>query len=162
MRQTNLDGLYDVLTNSIQYPSHIQPTHSRWEQLGGRDEEDDSHEPLTNGYVDDDRETKREESVTRFPHLPPIYSRNFRIHDLVLEGAPETFPRDAGLQLDQDNFGISSLSMIPDEVVEELPLECRTAFDAALSREADWKSKWLAETVDGCRGGFVPSTEWCP
>ena len=93
--------------------------------------------------------------LTTLPKLEAVYARNFRIHDLCLESAPDSSLGPPGLDDDP-----TSLTNVPRDVVDELPPECRAAFDEARSREVDWKSKWLTEATDGMRARFTPSMNW--
>jgi len=89
--------------------------------------------------------------------LNPVYTRNFRIHDMCLETAPDSTLGDPGI-----GEGLKGLSIIPQAVVEELPAECQQAFEEARAREAEWKGRFSTERTDGRRAHFVPTTLWCP
>ena len=135
----NFNGVYDIHTNVMQWPAHMQPTHARWE------------------IVDDRSENQGPEKDGRLPHLDPVYGRNFRIHDLCLESTSESWLRKAAF--DDENTGLSS---IPQEVLDELPADALFAFSAAKSREQHWANKWSTEHVDGLRARMLPSVEWFP
>lgn len=98
----------------------------------------------------------RWELVANSP-LPPIYTRNFRIHDLSLESAPSTTYSQLYSELEPQG-----LAAIPSHVLDDLPTDCRTAFEEAASEEAKWQGKWLSESRDGQRAHFLPSVEWFP
>ncbi|KIW23801.1 uncharacterized protein PV07_11974 [Cladophialophora immunda] len=138
-RLENINGVYDIHTNVMQYPAHMQPTHARWE------------------IVDDQEDTEALEKSGRLPHLDPVYGRNFRIHDLCLESAPESWYGTPGTP-EEGN----SLSSIPVSILEELPADCLRAFEEARSREAEWRGKWHTEREDGLRARLLPSFEWFP
>ncbi|RMZ88270.1 hypothetical protein DV736_g4498, partial [Chaetothyriales sp. CBS 134916] len=140
-RRQNFDGLYDIHTNSMQWPSHLQPTHARWEK------------------VDDDaaQEESGDGVAHRLPSVKPVYSRNFRIHDLHLEGPPDSTLGKPGYNVDE-----TSLSSIPPHILDELPAECVEALHTALQRKSDWQAKWTCESTDGLRAHFLPSIEWYP
>lgn len=123
----------------MQWPSHLQPTHARWE------------------LVDDRNNTGSSNSPGRLPRLDPVYGRNFRIHDLCLESAPESWFGTTGL--DEELDGLSS---IPPTVLEELPADCLRSFQEAKAREAKWREKWHTERIDGLRAHLLPSVEWFP
>lgn len=53
---------------------------------------------------------------------------------------------------DADDLSTNGLSTIPQDVLDELPEECRAAFEEAKSAELAWKSKWHDEQTDGARG----------
>lgn len=138
-RRENIHGVYDIHTNTMHWPSHMQPTHARWEVV--RDEISE------NGL----------EKSSRLPHLDPVYGRNFRIHDLYLESAPESwFGRTGGIH---EGEGLSS---IPSLILEELPSECLQSFEEAKAREDDWRAKWHTERIDGLRARLLPSIDWYP
>jgi chromatin structure-remodeling complex protein RSC7 len=138
-RRLNFDGLYDIHTNTIQWPGHMQPTHARWEKIN-------------NNHPDED-----DEILHRLPHLDPVYARNFRIHDLCLEAAPESALGRPGINLDEND-----LSSLPPHVLEELPDECLEALREAQRREKAWQRKWTSEKMDGLRAHFLPSVDWYP
>jgi chromatin structure-remodeling complex protein RSC7 len=137
-RKANLDGLYDIHTNAMQWPRHMQSTHGHWEKV-------------------DDRDADDEEEEYRLPHLDPVYSRNFRIHDFAMEASPDSNLVPPGMEWDEN-----SLSSIPTEILDELPLDCLEALKQAQSRESEWRDKWKSEKRDGLRANFLPSLEWYP
>jgi chromatin structure-remodeling complex protein RSC7 len=144
-RQNNSNGLYDIHTNSTQWPSALQPTHARWSiENDGKDHGIDLSAELA-------------EKMTIFPRLDAVYARNFRIHDLYLETAPDSTMGVHGIADDE-----TSLSNIPTEIVDELPAECREAFQEAKYRETEWKTRWRTEAIDGRRAHFLPATAWFP
>ncbi|ETN41068.1 uncharacterized protein HMPREF1541_03003 [Cyphellophora europaea CBS 101466] len=137
-RKSNFHGLYDIHTNTMQWPKHMQSTHGRWEKV--YDEVVDEHQP-----------------GTRLPHLDPVYSRNFRIHDFALEAAPDSSLVPPGLDNDEN-----SLAAIAPEVLDELPVECIEALRQAQQDESAWRRKWTNEKSNGKRANFLPSFEWYP
>ena len=128
----------------MQWPKNLQPTHARWERVADGFQEPNDN--IINGTTNH-----------RLSHLDPIYGRNFRIHDLYLESAPESSFSAPGA--DHTAEGLSS---VPDQVLSELPTDCLMAFQQAREREVSWKTKWLTESVDGQRAHFLPSVEWYP
>ena len=129
----------------MQWPSALQPTHARWSvENDGREDAKDLSAELA-------------EKMTIFPKLDAVYARNFRIHDVYLETAPDSTLGVPGIDGDE-----KSLDDIPDDIVDELPPECREAFQQARSREAEWKTRWRTEAVDGRRAHFLPATTWFP
>ncbi|EHY53499.1 chromatin structure-remodeling complex subunit RSC7 [Exophiala dermatitidis] len=137
-RLENLHGVYDIHTNAMHFPSHMQPTHARWE------------------VVDDENAPDNPEQASKFPRLDPVYGRNFRIHDFCLESAPESWLGKPGSNEEE------GLSAIPATILEELPEDCRRAFEEAKAREAEWRGKWHTEQEDGLRARFIPSVDWYP
>lgn len=141
-RDENKEGVYDIHTNAMQYPVNLQPTHARWEEV--------KHE-------DDAGESTGDDLDTSFSRLRPIYTRNYRIHDLCLESATESNMPQPGL-----GFNQSGLASIPPDILDELPEDCRNAWEQAADRELEWRSKWLNESVDGHRAHILSSVEWYP
>ncbi|RMZ77865.1 hypothetical protein DV738_g4090, partial [Chaetothyriales sp. CBS 135597] len=141
-RRQNFDGLYDIHTNSMQWPSHLQPTHARWEKI---DDEAVQEESADHG------------AAHRLPPVKPVYSRNFRIHDLCLEGPPDSTLGKPGFNVNEN-----SLASIPPHILDELPAECMEALHTAVQRQSDWQAKWSCESTDGLRAHFLPSIEWYP
>lgn len=138
-RLDNINGIYDIHTNVMQYSASTQPTKARWE------------------LVNDEANTQATDDNARLPHLNPVYGRNFRIHDICLETAPESWFSSAGG--DATNTGLTS---IPQEAFDELPPDVLSAFIEARDREASWRNKWQTEHVDGLRAHIPPSIEWFP
>lgn len=139
-RKETWQGLYDIHTNVMQWPRHMQPTHARWsrvdETTGSRGED-----TSTNGAL---------------PRLDSVYARHFRIHDLCLQSAPDSTLGSPGAD---ENEGLSTIS---DDVLEELPVDCLGAFEEAKARETKWRNQWHSERIDGLRAHFLPSVEWYP
>ena len=136
-RKQNSNGTYDIHTNSMQYPNHMHPTHARWEHADG----DVGNEPPT----------------YRLPSLKPVYTKNFRIHDLCLETAPGSSFGTPGA-----GFAPTSVRSLSPQITEELPAECLEALYAAQQRESAWENKWSSERQNGLRAHFLPSIEWYP
>src|SRR5277367_5713781 len=144
-RKQNTNGLYDIHTNSMQWPSAMQPTHARWD--------------VENDERDDETELSAElaKKWTIFPKLDAVYARNFRIHDVCLDTAPDSTLGVPGIAADE-----TSLRNIATDIVDELPPECLEAFEEAIDRETEWKTSWRTETTDGRRAHFLPATAWFP
>jgi chromatin structure-remodeling complex protein RSC7 len=142
----------------MHYPKIMQPTHVRWEQV--MDEEEDT--PMTNGVAQltngvngvhlngINHEEKR--SKTSFPPVKPIVSRNFMVVDTIYETPPYSGMGIPGPDGDAIDVGPNGLSGISDDILAELPSECRAAFDQAKEQELEWKSRWGNERTDGQRG----------
>lgn len=109
-RRTNLQGTYDIHTNSMQYPKIMQPSHARWERvpppdprIASRLAQGLSSLSLTNGTekkpsndndnnnpeepANTDNPTTHEDNTTTtpFPTVPAPLSRRFAIHDVHYE-----------------------------------------------------------------------------
>ncbi|KAG6011508.1 hypothetical protein E4U41_005487, partial [Claviceps citrina] len=74
IRRFNNRGVYDVHTNVMQYPSMMQPTRVRIEQVPPHDQQAASRAATA--------------TTTKFPPVPPRMARNFFITDTYCEGAP--------------------------------------------------------------------------
>jgi chromatin structure-remodeling complex protein RSC7 len=105
----------------------MQPTHARIEQVQNSSAPTDSKV---------------------FPPLNPIIARNFKVVDYIMETPPASLPNSAY----QQNYNVpdvlapfQGLGALSDEIKDLLPPECRAAFDEAVAKENDWKSKWGPE-----------------
>lgn len=125
----------------MQYPKTMQPTHARWEQID--DNEVWAKSELSNGLTED-HEDGVEKSI--FTPVKPIYSKNFMVVDTVYESAPAVNLGVPGPDGDTYDLGFNGLSSVSDDIKDELPPECRKAFEEALEKELLWKSKWGTET----------------
>ncbi|KAH8695385.1 putative nuclear localization protein NPL6 [Talaromyces proteolyticus] len=187
VRRENLNGVYEIHTNYIQYPKIMQPSHARWEQAPSSDNlastalaEGISTLNLTNGTTpeagDEDADRRRTESADEpessiLPPVPEIITRRFGITDIHYE-TPETStlgrPGPDGDIHDVGSNGILSLAdpLHPEfaslEVLAELPPECKEALLETAAQEWTWKSKWRTEATDTTRGQFLKSYAWFP
>jgi chromatin structure-remodeling complex protein RSC7 len=134
-RRSNLNGVYDINTNLMFYPKIMQPTHIKWE-------------PVVSG--DENHSTNGESGI--FKPLPDLIARNYLVTDTYFESAPRANLGVPGPDGDADDLCTNGLSTIPQDVLDELPEECRAAFEEAKSAELSWKSKWHDEHNDGARG----------
>ncbi|EED19513.1 nuclear localization protein NPL6, putative [Talaromyces stipitatus ATCC 10500] len=116
VRRENLEGVYDVHTNYMQYPKIMQPTHARWERVAPSDDSKPSNQLVedmsalqlisdnTPRTDDDDGVDNNNENATEstgkqssqttpaasiLPPVPEIFTRRFAIADIVYE-TPET------------------------------------------------------------------------
>ncbi|KAK1824572.1 chromatin structure-remodeling complex subunit RSC7 [Friedmanniomyces endolithicus] len=177
-RRSNLDGVYDAHTNMMFFPQIMQPTHARWEQIPppstASTPQQQQHlaingHHLTNGTnphtnnadaANDLNAPDQPQEPTLFPPIPPIISRNFAIIDTHFLSPALTNPshpsRTTPLDMASSGHGYSNsggLSAIPDEVLAELPEECRAAFEEAKRAEMSWSGLWGREGEVGMRPG---------
>lgn len=144
VRRANLNGVYDIHTNQMHYPHIIQPTHARITQVV--DSEDASP------------------SSSDLPPVKPSISRNFLITDVEIELPPagispaayevpfRTSPADRAASARADFLApFKGLSVVPDDIRDLLPEECRKAFDNAVKNEEEWFGKWGDEKDTTCR-----------
>ncbi|KAI1415570.1 chromatin remodelling complex Rsc7/Swp82 subunit-domain-containing protein [Hypoxylon sp. FL1857] len=128
IRRQNLSGVYDVHTNMMLYPATMQPTHARFEQVA------DSTAPT---------------GSARFPPLDPKIPRNFKVIDAYMETPPSGLSPAVYEQREIPGFlaEFQGLGAVPKDILDELPPECRKAFDDALDKENSWKAKWGPEST---------------
>jgi chromatin structure-remodeling complex protein RSC7 len=152
----------------------MQPTHARWkaaEDAGGSDSSEDNVDTNTN--LERDRQlsngTQRLENGTGLGHessyfsrVDPVYRRNFIIHDLSLETAPESNFSSPGYNAAAYNYPFALPDQNEADILDELPFECREAMDQARRRETAWRSQWNTESTDGMRGKLLSTVEWFP
>lgn len=130
IRRRNNKGVYDIHTNTVQYPTIMQPTAARIEQIP----------PVAADSADDSSQV--------FPPLSPNILRNFTVVDTYCENPPAGISAlsydkrsadlvDAGS--DSNFLGpFRGLGAVADDVKECLPAECREAFEEALAYEKNW------------------------
>lgn len=174
LRRENVNGVYDIHTNMVMYPRTMQPTHARWEQV------EPSEDTLSSSSASSSAASTAASSI--FPSVRGIFSRNFRIHDISYESAPNSslnlVPGPDGDHHDLGSNGLISLDhevnddadadsedinfKMTAEVLAELPEDCRQAYLEAAAREWQWKNKWKGERVDGARANLAMNFTWTP
>jgi chromatin structure-remodeling complex protein RSC7 len=167
IRKSNLDGVYDNNTNMIFYPTIMQPTHAAWEYIEPsstqrtflREGAQDGN-LLTNGDANGSHHDNAAHSgsaqSTIFSDVPAVVSRNFTVTDIVYQAPPidgASGPGPDGL-MDASSFGPSGLSGIGQDLVDELPEDCRAAFEAARNTETRWRQQWGTEAHSSQRGAL--------
>ena len=157
------------------YPKIMQPTHAKWEQIPppttpAQQEVKVLSNGLTNGYHhingtgSSPNDSMEIEEIPRsqdqppqpsiFSDVPAIISRNFTIVDTVYKAPPLSgagYPGPDG-HVEDPASGTTGLSNIPNELVDELPPDCRRAFEEARRTELRWTRQWGTETQSGLRG----------
>lgn len=135
----NNRGVYDVHTNTIQYPAIMQPTNARIVQ------------------VEPSGSDSSEETSQVFPTLQPSIARNFMVTDTYFETPPAGISHQSyetnrvAYVADKKAHGsdflapFHGLNAMSAEILAELPPECREAFDKAAANERSWHSKWGTE-----------------
>lgn len=166
-RGFNNNGVYDYNTNMMFYPQIMQPTHAKWEYVPPNSEDHDQKH-LTNGLPnghaangDEELDSAMDidappEKSTMFSKVPPVISRNFTVVDTVFNAPPISnagYPGPDGHVVDPTS-GPNGLSTISQDLVDELPPECRAAFEAAKAQEVAWKKSWGTEATSGQRGSL--------
>jgi chromatin structure-remodeling complex protein RSC7 len=155
-RKSTHDGVYDPHTNMMFYPTTMQPTHAKWEQIPPQNPTDSSSQQhhLTNGSAQTNGEPSTEPTI--FSTVPPVVSRNYAVIDTTYTAPPISnagFPGPDGTITDPTS-GSQGLSTIPSDILDELPEDCRQAFEAARAAEVGWKQQWGTEAQSGMRGGL--------
>ena len=141
----------------MQYPKIMQPTHARWEcvpllsaePLVSHDEAENAGD-LMNGILAKSRGSAQQHD-TIFPKVPDVYTRKFMVSDTYYETAPTStfgYPGPDEAMLDVGPLG---LSHVLEDVIAELPVDCRQAFHKAKEEETSWKNKWRAEGSSDAR-----------
>lgn len=163
MRRANLDGVYDNNTNLIFYPKIMQPTHATWEWIPPESETPADPEPITNGTGNNHAlpngvsHGESEASLpqnTIFSKVSATLSRNFIIVDTTFRAPPIShagFPGPDG-HVEDPTCGPNGLSTISQDLIDELPPDCREAFEQARATELGWKRQWDTEAKSGSRG----------
>ncbi|KAI0505469.1 hypothetical protein F5B22DRAFT_627864 [Xylaria bambusicola] len=133
VRRQNLAGVYDVHTNIMQYPAIMQPTHARVEQVTESSSSTDADVDLT--------------SHPHFPSLDPRIPRNFTVIDTYMETPPASLSSAVYEKREVPAFlaEFQGLGAVSSDILEELPAECREAFEKALEQEKAWKATWGTE-----------------
>ncbi|KAI9792772.1 MAG: hypothetical protein M1816_001504 [Peltula sp. TS41687] len=133
-RRKNLNGVYEPHTNAWQYPKTMQPTHARWEKVDHQNGSD--AQPSTD---------------TLFPVLAPAYTRHLLITDTYFVTPPPSIPGVPGPEGEMPDVESIGLSVVDDDLLSDLPMECLREFKTARDQELEWKGRWRGEAVDGWR-----------
>lgn len=147
------------------FPKIMQPTHARWEQIPPPGDSHTSYDQklLTNGLPNGDHklpngtsEHEPQAQPTIFASISPIISRNYTVVDTVYDAPPISHAGYPGPDGDVEDLasGPNGLGSISDELVQELPVECRAAFEEARRREREWKTGWGRERERGDNGAL--------
>ena len=141
-------------TNFIQYPKIMQPTHVRWEQLPLVLPDSHALQDILSHKGDfaehEDQAAQRTgvnnfKATTMFPKIPDIFTRKFMVTDTIYETPPTStlgYPGPDEAFVDIDPAG---LVYVPDDVLAELPRDCKEGFFRALAQEVEWKERWSTE-----------------
>ncbi|KAK8169690.1 nuclear localization protein-like protein NPL6 [Phyllosticta citrichinensis] len=153
-RRLNLAGAYDPHTNQLHFPKIMQPTHVRWEHLLAESEEilEEDVSKQTNGVNGVNGTAHKQKNVnSTLGKVPAVVSRNFLVIDTHFQSAPMTGLGVPGPDGDFRDVGVNGLPNPSEEILEDLPEECRKALQEAKEKEREWKRSWGSEAVDGCR-----------
>jgi chromatin structure-remodeling complex protein RSC7 len=145
------DGLYDPHTNVMHYPRITQPTHAKWEHVNNEASTDVERNPqrlLTNGT------SHHQPPKTIFEPVPDVVSRNFLVVDTVYKAPSMNALGNPGADGNMLTLGPNGLPNVTDEILAEMPPDCRAALLEAKRHEKEWKETWTSETNDGMRGNL--------
>lgn len=157
-RQTTQHGVYDTHTNMMFYPKNTQPTHAKWEQIPPPSQTESTLQ-ITNGADGADSteaQSTSQQQPTKFSDVPPVVSRNYAVVDTAYTAPPISsvgFPGPDGAITDPTS-GAQGLSNVSADIVDELPEDCRKAFEEAKAAELGWKQQWGTEGDSAMRGGL--------
>jgi chromatin structure-remodeling complex protein RSC7 len=144
----------------MHYPAIMQPTHAHWEHIPPshpdvHSEPTPSTRLLTNGTVPEpstDAPTHNDNHNTLFKPPTDFMYRNLLTVDVAYRTPTVA---NAALPSLKNAFGgaiaAPSLSEVHDDVLAELPRECREAFEKERQKELDWRAQWGNETQHGAR-----------
>ncbi|KAH6898934.1 chromatin remodelling complex Rsc7/Swp82 subunit-domain-containing protein [Thelonectria olida] len=134
IRKLNNVGVYDIHTNTMQYPAMMQPTRARFEQVAPGDE----------GIS---------KTGAAFAPVASKMSRNFYITDTYYESSQAGIISAADSQAESADFlqSFNGLSTVSDDIKDLLPPECRKAFDQAVEKETTFRSRWGLEADNTAR-----------
>jgi chromatin structure-remodeling complex protein RSC7 len=145
----------------MHYPKIMQPTHVKWEELDGELPHKAPHSltngvsALTNGIHDVNlNDAAAKEGNNTFPPVPSIITRNFLVVDTKFKSPSISGLGVPGPDGDAVDVGPNGLPDVSDEILAELPLECRQALEDAKEKERQWKQNWGSEIEDGARGAL--------
>lgn len=169
IRHANMTGIYDIHTNQVLRPAITQPTHVRWEPVLDEVEQEPSlsNRSATNGVlhaesagangtvveIDEPPSSPSRKPHIPFPPVPPVVARNFLVADTIFENPTIPNPPTPGTTIGGSHplGDLHSLSSVGEDILAELPPECRAAFEEAKAKELMWRWKWDGEKRDGYR-----------
>jgi chromatin structure-remodeling complex protein RSC7 len=142
IRAGNLVGLYDIHTNTMQVPSHMQPTRAVFEPvLPSSSKSSSSSSPRDDAATPNDTPTT---TTTMFPPPDPKVTRNYLVLDTHYRSPPSGIASAAYEPPNPADIlaPFRGLAAVSDEIKDLLPPECRVAFDDALAQETAWREQW--------------------
>jgi chromatin structure-remodeling complex protein RSC7 len=135
----------------MHYPRITQPTHAKWEQIhdeASDDAERNTQRLLTNGT------SNPHPPNTIFEPIQDVVSRNFLIVDTVYTSPSTNALGNPGADGSMLSMGPNGLPDVSEDILAELPPDCRAALLDAKRQEQEWKEKWTSESNDGMRGNL--------
>jgi len=128
-------------------PKIMQPSHVRWDTVTSANEQRFQQDGLLPASADSSE-------PTIFSSVPPVVARNFLVTDTVFACAPIHNPGVPGPDGDVTDIGGNGLTGISADLIDELPEDCRAAFEDAVRAEREWKRSWGTEGSDKMRGAL--------
>ncbi|KAJ6056002.1 hypothetical protein N7444_005100 [Penicillium canescens] len=188
MRRTNLKGVYEVHTNTMQYPKIMQPTHVRWEAVPLESDAQtglatnmselniaNADSPESTNDLNNDNPTTDPETTTKpatiFPPVPRSVTDRYVVQDIVYESPQYSNMGIPGPDGDLQDIGYNGMVSIANptnpefmtpEIIALLPPDCKEALLDAAAAEVEWKSKWGTESENGQRAKPTKSYAWFP
>lgn len=192
MRRATMGGVYDVHTNTMQYPQIMQPTHARWERVPPPDTRstaelmtdmssltlankaptpDAASDKPTSTESPDNNPDESDEKQSIFHPVPASLSNRYVVQDIVYESPPWSnmgIPGPDGDLRNRNPNGLVSIAnpahpeFMSPEILALLPEECKEALLEAATKEVEWKSKWSTESENGARSQPLKSYAWYP
>jgi len=135
----------------MHYPRITQPTHAKWEHVNDEASASAERNPqrlLTNGT------SNHQPPKTIFEPVPDVVSRNFLVVDTVYKAPSMNVLGNPGVDGNMLTLGPNGLPNVTDEILAEMPPDCRAALLEAKRHEKEWKETWTSETNDGMRGNL--------
>lgn len=170
-RRQNFEGIYELHTNSNQYPKIMQPTHARWERLPYPHPTTCPDEPPTAHRI---QEPTTDESMqliksihlgypvvtpTTFPSPTSAIARYCMIADTYYHSPSKNNLGVPGPDGDEHDVGSNGLCEVPTEIIACLPPDCLEPFLDTQAEERRWKDTWRTESQDGSRS--QPHITYC-
>ena len=122
-----------------------------------------------NGETENDSSDSRHESI--FSAVPSSLTRHFAVNDIYYESPQYSNMGLPGPDGDAEDIGGNGLisianpmhpEFVSQDVLAELPPQCKDALMQAATQEWEWKTKWHQETVDGNRIKPSKNYAWFP
>lgn len=146
----------------MHYPKIMQPTHVKWEELTPA--EDHSTLKLTNGVSEltngvhdvtlNGTNSHPGQTPTLFAPISDVVTRNYLVVDTKFESPPVAGLGIPGADGDVLDVGPNGLPNVTEDILAEMPPECRKALEAAQATERQWKHQWSTELENGARGNL--------
>lgn len=140
----------------------MQPTHVKWEDITPQSGDSSSHgltngvAQLTNGvsHVNINGAVAKAVPRTIFAPVAEVIPRNYLVIDTKFVSPPMAGLGIPGPDGDVLDVGPNGLPSVSDDILAELPPDCRKALEEAKAKELQWKRQWGTEAESGARGNL--------